>query len=212
MKRLLILILFIAFIAVVKCNETPSDKADCSDLTAESVKQQRAEEDSLALLGCPYCKGSVYIWHGSSANSYDIYTPTMYECRLCSKTFINRNCPDKTWLELQTMVYSNEICTTKESISHTDTPEPVCPWCGEKEHTAYFSESKVYGAYKHNSWFVSQEGKSQLFCYPAAVPPDFYRCNSCNQDFTIDRHHLEHTENGITYTTDEWYYTTERIK
>ena len=34
MKRLLILILFIAFIAVVKYNETPSDKADCNDLTA----------------------------------------------------------------------------------------------------------------------------------------------------------------------------------
>ena len=108
----------------------------------------------------------------------------MYECRLCSKTFINRNCPDKTWLELQTMVYSNEICTTKESISHTDTPKPVCPWCGGKTYNGYFH----------------MEGNSGTFTFDSDNPNydvDFCMCNTCGQNFTI---------------TEKRLYTTERIK
>ncbi len=79
-------------------------------------------------------------------------------------------------------------------ISHTDTPRPVCPHCGKAltdglEFTRYYSEITL----------TSKEFQRNYTIYE--VRPDFYRCKSCNKDFTmtLTEEHLKH-------------YTTEGVK
>ncbi len=67
-----------------------------------------------------------------------------------------------------------------KSIIHTDTPEPVCPWCGEKDNYGLLWTSNKSG----NMWIEIG-----------------YRCNSCNKDFTmtVTEEHLKHyTTEGVT--------------
>ena len=139
MKRLLILILFIAFIAVVKCNETPSDKADCSDLTAvikpeekETFKLYRETSTGKLYLSTPKGSNSGVIM-GNILPIIDVETIDNYDCSQITYIAID---------EKGNLYRKEDVKLMPAEINHTDTPEPVCkslptendflfqcPWC-----------------------------------------------------------------------------------
>ncbi|HDY87011.1 MAG TPA: hypothetical protein ENH82_02720 [bacterium] len=81
----------------------------------------------------------------------------------------------------------------QEQILHTDTSSPVCPYCGEKEFTKYYRHATVKEMIHSGS---SQNGDH--YSWITEEPPDFYRCNSCNKDFTM----TVREENNTFYTTE----------
>ena len=77
-----------------------------------------------------------------------------------------------------------------KTVNHTDTPEPVCPWCGETNYTEYYtkSESNKWGDNKYEMWCGDKRVSFNI---------SHLKCNSCNKDFTI----TVREENKVYYTT-----------
>ena len=91
---------------------------------------------------------------------------------------------------------------------HTDTSEPVCPYCGEvNNHEGFYSydtivSNKHYEIARQNDFFYS---------IPDYCNPDFCRCNKCGKDFTISERYLTKSIGEIEYQSKELVYTTKKV-